>query len=57
LWNSFCEKVAVLVDGTLKPGVYNLRFDTNLLGLSSGVYYCKIESGSFTGVVPINIAK
>jgi hypothetical protein len=57
MWNSFGEKVAVLVDGTLKPGVYNLRFDTNLLGLSSGVYYCKIESGSFTGVVPINIAK
>ncbi|MCX7879489.1 MAG: choice-of-anchor D domain-containing protein [Ignavibacteria bacterium] len=57
LWNPFGEKVTTLFEGNLKPGIYDLRFDANQLGLPSGVYYCKLESGSFTGFITISIAK
>ncbi|ROL56964.1 hypothetical protein D9V84_05925 [Bacteroidetes/Chlorobi group bacterium Naka2016] len=57
LWNSFGEKVATLVDGILKPGVYELKFDARLMELPSGVYYCKLISGSYIGTISINITK
>lgn len=57
LWNTFGEKVATLVDAILKPGIYDLKFDVKQMGLPSGIYYCKLESGSFTGTISITVTK
>ncbi len=57
LWNSLGEKVATLVDEVLKPGIYDLKFDVKQLGIPSGTYYCKIVSGSFSDIIPINVTR
>lgn len=57
LWNTYGEKVATLLDGVLKAGVYELTIDASQLTLPSGVYYCKLESGSYVGGISITIAK
>lgn len=57
LWNAFGERVATLVDEVLKPGVYDLKFDVKAMGIPSGVYYCKLQSGSYTGMISINVTK
>ena len=44
------REVATLVDETKPAGTYEVRFDTNTArpgGLASGVYFYKIEAGSF----------
>ena len=44
------REVATLVDETKPAGTYEVRFDTNAArpgGLASGVYFYKIEAGSF----------
>jgi hypothetical protein len=39
------REVAVLADGTKKPGRYEVKW--NAAGLSSGVYICRLSAGSF----------
>ncbi|MGQ9819800.1 MAG: choice-of-anchor D domain-containing protein [Candidatus Kapaibacteriales bacterium] len=57
VWNSLGEKVATLVEGELKAGVYDLTFNPQLLGLSSGIYHCRFESGGFSRSVTFAITK
>ncbi len=57
LWNAYGEKVATFLDGNLKAGIYELTIDATRLTLPSGVYYCKLESGSYVGGISITIAK
>jgi hypothetical protein len=40
------HEAATLVNEQLKPGSYEIKFDAS--GYSSGIYFYKIESGSFT---------
>ncbi|MCX7737249.1 MAG: choice-of-anchor D domain-containing protein [Candidatus Kapabacteria bacterium] len=57
LYNSAGEKVTTLINQTLKPGQYTLTIDLNALGLSSGVYHYKIESGPFSDSKAMIIVK
>jgi hypothetical protein len=40
------REVAVLVDEQKEPGSYQVRFDAS--GLSSGMYFCRLQAGSYT---------
>jgi hypothetical protein len=40
------REVAVLVDGTMAPGTYEVKFDGT--GLTSGVYYYRLNAGEYT---------
>jgi hypothetical protein len=42
------REVATLVDEYQKPGTYNYQLSTSNYQLSSGVYFYKLQSGSFT---------
>jgi len=57
LYTSQGEKVAVLIDQMHKPGTYEISFDIDELGLSSGAYYYKMESGPFTDTKTLIIHK
>ncbi len=47
--------VATLVDARQVPGTYEVRFDGSQL--SSGVYFCRMTTGSFSQVRRIILAK
>jgi hypothetical protein len=47
LYNNNSEEVGVLVNQNHKPGEYQIELDVNQLGLPSGVYHYRIESGPF----------
>lgn len=46
---------AVLTDGTLRAGIYETEF--NGAGLSSGVYFCRMEAGSFGETIKMILVK
>lgn len=48
LYNAQGERVATLIDQMHKPGKYEITLDIERLGLSSGAYFYKMESGPFT---------
>jgi polyhydroxybutyrate depolymerase len=41
------REVALLVDGYKNPGTYNAKFNTHNYGLTSGIYFYQLRSGSF----------
>jgi hypothetical protein len=43
-----CKEVIRLVDGMQKAGYKSVRLDAT--GLASGVYYYRLDAGSFTSV-------
>jgi hypothetical protein len=47
LYNNNSEEIGVLVNQNHKPGEYQIELDVNQLGLTSGVYHYRIESGPF----------
>ena len=49
------REVAALVSGTLRAGSYSV--DWNASGLSSGVYFYKLEAGEFTDVKRMALVK
>ncbi len=57
LYNSNGEVVATFVDQLLKPGNYTLDINIEQLGLSSGVYYYRIESGPYSDTKSLVITK
>ncbi len=46
---------AVLIDSQQPAGYYTVTFDAG--DLSSGIYICKIEAGSFTGSMKMSVIK
>lgn len=57
LYNSNGEVVATFVDQLLKPGNYTLDINVQQLGLPSGVYYYRIESGPYSETKSLVITK
>jgi flagellar hook assembly protein FlgD len=48
VYNAVGSLVRVLVEGQLNAGEYETDF--NAEGLSSGIYFCRMETGNFSGV-------
>jgi len=46
VYNMLGQRVSMLVDETLEAGNYTVRFDAS--GLSSGMYFYRLEAGGFT---------
>jgi hypothetical protein len=55
VFNILGKEVATLVSDTKEPGYYSVDF--NASNLSSGVYYYKLESGSFSDVKKMMLIK
>ncbi len=49
------REVAQLVNGTIAPGRYKAVFDAH--GLSSGVYVCRLQAGSFTAFTKMMLVR
>jgi hypothetical protein len=47
--------VAVLVNGQMGPGNYTATFDASRL--SSGVYFYRLDAGSFSNVKRLSVMK
>ncbi len=57
LFNSFGERVAVLVDERLKPNEYTVDLNVDELGLSTGTYYFRLNSGPYSATRKMIILK
>ena len=60
IFNNLGEKVRTLVNGQLESGNHEVRWDglgTDGRKLSSGVYFYKLQSGSFTAVQKMLLIK
>ena len=55
VFNSLGQQVAQLVNDVLSPGAYEVDFDGS--GLSSGVYYYRIESGEYSDMKKMMLVK
>ena len=55
VFNSLGQEVAVLVNRVLSPGSYEVSFDG--AGLSSGVYYYRIQSGTYSDIKKMMLVK
>jgi hypothetical protein len=49
------QEVATLVNEKLNPGTYETRFDAN--GVASGVYFYRLQAGSFVDTRKMIVAK
>jgi hypothetical protein len=49
------REVAVLMNEKKEAGRYHVQFDGS--GLSSGVYYCRMQAGTFTDVKTLVLVK
>ena len=55
VFNSIGQEVATLVNGEVKPGVYNVTF--NAAGLPSGTYFYRLVTNSFVGTKKMMLVK
>jgi len=55
IYNSLGQKVATLVNKAQAPGNYSVRF--NASNLPSGVYFYKLQAGSFTSTKKMILMK
>ena len=49
------REVALLVNETLRPGEYEVTFDGG--NLPSGVYFCRLTAGTYSGVIKMLLVK
>lgn len=57
LFNASGQKVATLINQSQKPATYQISFDAEQLGLTSGSYFYKMECGPFSDVKTLIINK
>jgi flagellar hook assembly protein FlgD len=60
VYNVLGERVATLVDEQQAAGYYRVEWngkDSEQRSVSSGVYYCKILAGGFTGIKKMMLVK
>jgi len=50
VFNALGEEVANLINKEMEAGYHQVNFNTGAYGLSSGIYFYRIESGSFVSV-------
>jgi hypothetical protein len=55
IYNTLGELVSTLVDGNLEAGTH--AYDFNASSLASGIYYYRLESGSFTETQKMSLIK
>lgn len=55
VYNSLGERIAVLQDGWMEAGHYESVFDG--AGLSSGVYFCRMQAGGYTGTKKLALVR
>lgn len=55
VFNLLGQEVATLADGVLDAGMYRVQW--NASGVSSGVYFCRMQSGSFTQTRKLVVSK
>jgi hypothetical protein len=55
VYDELGREVAVLVNENLKPGTYEVNFDAS--NLSSGVYYYRLNAGSYSESKKMSILK
>jgi predicted acyl esterase len=51
------KEITTLVKGEITPGFYSIKFNTMDYGLSSGVYFYKLEAGSYVNVKKLVLIK
>jgi hypothetical protein len=51
------REVTTLVNEYQNPGSYSVRFGGTGLALSSGVYFCRIQAGSFRDIKKMMLLK
>lgn len=57
LYDILGRRIAVLVNGFFDAGVHVYRLNAASLGLSSGIYFVRLEAGNYTGVIKIVMNK
>ena len=58
VYDALGKEVALLVNGTKQRGTYSIEFDGNdFKGISSGIYYYKMEAGDFTDIKKMVLVK
>ena len=58
VYDALGKEVALLVNGTKQRGSYSIEFDGNdFKGISSGIYYYKMEAGDFTDIKKMVLVK
>jgi DNA-binding beta-propeller fold protein YncE len=55
VYNVIGQKVALLIDKEVNSGSHVLSFDAS--GLSSGVYFCKVDAGNYSKTIKMMINK
>jgi hypothetical protein len=55
VYDNIGREVAVLVNGNLEPGEHEVTFDAS--GLSSGIYFYKLESGKYSEIRKMVLVK
>ncbi len=51
------NRISTLVNEEKKEGSYNVNWEANKLGLTSGVYYCRMEAGGYSKTNKIVLIK
>ncbi|MCP4634230.1 MAG: T9SS type A sorting domain-containing protein, partial [candidate division Zixibacteria bacterium] len=55
VYNLMGQRVETLIDGTVPPGRHNIAWDAS--GFSSGIYFYKLQVGSFVTTKKMNLLK
>jgi Secretion system C-terminal sorting domain len=55
LFDILGREVSLLISGRMEAGVHEVRFDAS--GVSSGVYFCRLQAGDFVQTKKLVVAK
>ncbi|MCF8304998.1 MAG: DUF4623 domain-containing protein [Ignavibacteriales bacterium] len=57
VFNSLGEEIATIINKEMEAGYHQVNFNTASYGLSSGVYFYRLESGSFVSIKKMVLLK